>query len=439
VEAVARSSEQQAAVSRPRVLRAVAVRCGAALLALLALATLIASCGGDDRGRSTLVIGDLVPLRGDLAEFGVAGRKSVNLAVAQARAAGSGTSIRVRHADTESDRQIAEIVARRLADDEDAGCLVGDWAASGTFAIGADVAATESVPLISPASTSTELSALDDRDFVFRTAPSDVLQAQALARLMARSIGNRGRTVSIAARGDAYGQRFAETFRQAWAGLGGRSREPLLYNAGRLQRRADARRIVAGNPNAYLLIDFPDSFARLAPALLAEPGFRPDRLFFPDAMATDDVRDHDIAPAAVEGARGTLPGATAPSPEGRFFERLYAGSPEPPHRQPGFDAEAFDAVTLCFLAAVAAGSSEGEAIADRLEAVSAPPGARFGPEELAGAVRALHAGEDIDYQGASGPIDFDANGDPQAAAFEAFSYHDGRLRRGPAFLARRNP
>jgi hypothetical protein len=153
----------------------------------------------------------------------------------------------------------------------------------------------------------------------------------------------------------------------------------------------------------------------------------------------DDVRDHDIAPAAVEGARGTLPGATAPSPEGRFFERLYAGSPEPPHSQPGFDAEAFDAVTLCFLAAVAAGSSEGEAIADRLEAVSAPPGARFGPAELAGAVRALHAAEDIDYQGASGPIDFDANGDPQTAAFEAFSYRDGRMRRGPAFLARRNP
>ncbi|MEK6278269.1 MAG: ABC transporter substrate-binding protein [Actinomycetota bacterium] len=413
-----------------------------AALATLLASGLLASCGsGDGQGRTSLLIGDLVPLRGDLAKFGVAGRKSVDLAVAQARqaadAAGGELSVRVVHADTETDEQIGEIVARQLVDDRDAGCMVGDWAAGGTFAIGADVAAPESVPLISPATTNADLSSLDDRGFVFRTAPSDDLQAEALARLVARSIGSRGRSVSIAARGDAYGRHFSQLFREAWQSLGGQAGEPLLYDAGRLNRHADARRIVAGRPDAYVLIDFPDSFARLAPALLAEPGFDPSRLFFPDAMAGDDARDNDISPAAVEGARGTLPGATAPTSEGRFFDRIYRRDPQPPRGQPGFDAAAFDAATLCFLGAVAAKSDKGPPIAEQLEAVSGPPGHEYGPARLAAAVRALHAGREIDYQGVSGPIDLDPAGDPQAAAFTAYVYREGRMLHERAFLARR--
>ncbi len=58
--------------------------------------------------------------------------------------------------------------------------------------------------------------------------------------------------------------------------------------------------------------------------------------------------------------------------------------------------------------------------------VSAPPGRAVSFEELGDAVRALRDGQDIDYQGASGAIDLDGQGDPTAATYEVFEYGPNR-------------
>ena len=287
------------------------------------------------------------------------------------------------------------------------------------------------MPLISPASTSAEVSDLGDRGLVFRTAPSDDLQARALARLAARSLGGAGgRTLSVAARDDDYGRRFARILARAWRNLGGAVSGPLLYDPGLLRHPEDAARILAGSPDAYAVIDFPDSFARLAPDLLAAGSYDPSRLFLPDVMATDDVRDADIPPAAVQGARGTLSGAPAPGAAGALAG-LAGVSPAP------FAAQVFDAAVLCFLAAVDAGSTDPEAIGDAIVPVSRPPGARFGPDRLAAAVRALRKGEEVDYEGASGPIDLDEDGDPTAGAYGIYTFRDGLRRGAGSFVIRR--
>ena len=403
-----------------------------AVASALAVSIALASCGGGSgAGPDHLVIGDLVPLRGDLAAYGPGGRKAVDLAVREARSASRDSrdplAVTVRHEDTETSDAIAENAARHLVDDRDASCLVGDWTTSGTFAVGEDVAANRSVPLISPSATNPEISSLDDGGFVFRTAPSDDLQARALAVLAARTLGGaRGRTVAVAGRDDVYGPRFAGHFAQAWRQMGGKVSGPILYDPGKLHHRADARRIVAGHPDAYLIVDFPDSFDRLAPDLLRAPGFDPHRLFLPAAMAVPNVRDRGIPAAAVDGAHGVLPGAVAPTPEGRFFRRLYRRSPAAPRAMTAFDAQAFDAATLCYLATVSAGSSNGDAIAARIRDVASPPGRKVGPGDLATAVRLLRRGVGIDYQGASGPLDLNASGDPGAGAYQVFDYRLGK-------------
>jgi branched-chain amino acid transport system substrate-binding protein len=377
-------------------------------------------------------------LRGDLAAYGPSGRKSVDLAVAEAgsagRRAGDPLRVSVLDADTETSDAIAENAARHLVDDKGVTCMVGDWTTSGTFAVGGDVAASRSVPLISPSATNPEISSLDDGGFVFRTAPSDDLQARALALLAARSLGGaRGRTVSLAARDDVYGPRFAGHFARAWRQLGGNLSGPLLYDPGKLHHTAEARRIVAGHPDAYVIVDFPDSFARLAPDLLKAPGFDPGKLFLPAAMAVPNVRESGIPAAAVEGARGVQPGAVAPTAEGRFFARLYASSPLAPRRPLPFAAQAFDAATLCYLASVAAGSTSGAELAAKLRDVSSPPGRKVGPQDLSTAVRLLRRGAGVDYQGASGPLDLDANGDPGAGAYRVFVYRHGKMRASATF------
>ena len=416
----------------------------AAAAACLALCTAVASCGGGGHDPATasfdLTIGNLVPLRGALASYGGAGRKAAELAVREARGAAAGTGIGVglRNEDTETNDLIAQVLARHLIEDQGASCLVGDWSANGTFAVGGNVTVPSDVPLISPATTSWELSSLDDRGLVFRTAPSDDLQAVALAELVARSRGGaHGQTLAIGARNDLYGRRFAAIVAREWRRLGGRPRAPVLYDPARPHHRYEARRLTAGRPDAWVIVDFPDGFARIASDLVATGRFDPSRLYLPDALALPDVRGNRIPPAAVQGARGTLPGATWRGPGGRAFDRLYRSDRASPRRQAGFSAQSFDAATLCFLAAVAAGSDSGGDIASEVRAVSGPPGLQVGPDQLGRAVRVLRAGREVDYQGASGPLDLDPAGDPTVAEFGVYAYRGGRMRTVGAIAAHR--
>jgi ABC-type branched-subunit amino acid transport system substrate-binding protein len=64
---------------------------------------------------------------------------------------------------------------------------------------------------------------------------------------------------------------------------------------------------------------------------------------------------------------------------------------------------------------------------EEMQAVSGPPGDPFTFEQLADALTALADGEDIDYQGASGPIDWDDNGDPTAATYELWRFENQKI------------
>jgi hypothetical protein len=102
------------------------------------------------------------------------------------------------------------------------------------------------------------------------------------------------------------------------------------------------------------------------------------------------------------------------------FEELYTEAPGPARQT--FDAQNFDAVMLCYLSAVAAGSSEGSEMAAQIQAVSGPPGTKYTWEQLPRAVDDLQNGADIDYQGASGAIDLDEDGNPTAGVYDIFRY-----------------
>ena len=64
--------------------------------------------------------------------------------------------------------------------------------------------------------------------------------------------------------------------------------------------------------------------------------------------------------------------------------------------------------------------------------VSAPPGKKFGWQQLPEAVEALEAGEEIDYQGASGaidiaPLDVNRAANPTTGFYDAYRFKDARL------------
>ena len=77
--------------------------------------------------------------------------------------------------------------------------------------------------------------------------------------------------------------------------------------------------------------------------------------------------------------------------------------------------KAYDAAFLIALAIVRGESTSGESIRDNLRAVANPPGEVVYYDEWEKAVTLLQAGQEINYQGAAGPVDFKDTGDVEGS------------------------
>jgi branched-chain amino acid transport system substrate-binding protein len=404
----------------------------------LALVLGLAACGGgDDNGGGggnesfDLVIGDSIPLTGDLADFGPPGEKASDLAVAQINTAiqqaGVDQTVKVVHEDNETSPQAAVQAARKLVDSDNATCITGAWASADTIPTSQSVAIPDGILLISPASTSDEITGLDDDGLVNRTAPPDSFQGPTLANTIADALGGaEGKTVNIGARNDAYGTGLTQTFGDAWKELGGSVGEQVIYDPEQPSYDSEAQQITSGNPDATVIIDFSDNFPKVAPALQRTGNWDPKKGWFTDGLASSSLPE-DVATPIIDGMRGTAPGSPDKGEASTAFDELYTSSdPKDVDRQT-FDTQNFDATILCYLAAVAAGSTDGKDMADNLVDASAPPGTPYSWEQLPEAIKALQNGDDIDYQGASGAIDMDDAGDATAGVYDIYEFQGSSL------------
>lgn len=410
--------------------------------AIGALSLGVAACGDDDESDSTsgssggetsldLVIGDSLPLSGDLADFGPPGQKAADLAIEQINAAieetGVDHTVEIVHEDNSggADPQAAVQAARKLVSSDGASCIAGAWASSDTIPTAESVAIPEETVLISPASTSDEITGLDDDGLVNRTSPPDSFQGPTLANYMDQELGGaEGKTVNLGARNDAYGTGLAETFSAAWEELGGEIGAEEIYDPKLPNYDTEAASIVGGSPDAIVIIDFPETYNKVGPALARTGDFDPSTTFVTDGLISGDLAE-SAGEDAVNGLRGTAPGAPDDDPATKAFDKAYVDAEPKDIDRMTFDAQNFDAVILCYLAAVAAGSTEGADMAEFVQSVSAPEGDPYTWDQLPEAIEALQNGDDIDYQGASGALDIDDAGDATAGVYDIYEFTDG--------------
>jgi branched-chain amino acid transport system substrate-binding protein len=397
----------------------------------------VSACGDDEESGGSeptggeaqldLVVGDSIPLSGDLADFGPPGQKAADLAIQEIQSAidevGVDHTVEVVHEDNGggADQQAAVQAARKLVDSDGASCIAGAWASADTIPTAESVAIPEQVPLISPASTSDEITGLEDDGVVSRTSPPDSFQGPTLAQFLDDELGGAdGKTVNVGARNDAYGQGLADTFGAGWEELGGTIGEGVIYDTKLPSYDTEAGQITSGNPDATVIIDFPETYNKVGPAL-ARANFDPETTFVTDGLISGDLVK-SAGEEAVVGLRGTAPGAPDQGEASAAFDKAYkAAEPKDVDRMT-FDAQNFDAVVLCYLGAVAAGSTDGAAIAEQIQAISAAGGTKYTPEQLPEAIEALQNGEDINYEGASGPIEQDEAGDATAGVYDIFEF-----------------
>ena len=407
----------------------------AATMTALVLAFGVVACGddGDEGGggggadQLDLTIGNLVPLTGDLAPYGPPGQKAGELAAEEINAAiqktGVNQTVELVTEDGASDDQGGVQAARKLIADG-ATCISGDYASTATVAVARSVTVPEGVMLISPASTADALSDLEDDGLFARTAPPDGLQGKALADRIDQELGGlQGKTINIGARNDLYGTGFADSLEAELEERGATVAEKVIYDPEQPSYNSEATQITSGSPDNFVIIDFPETFAKLGPALVRTGKWDSEKTFITDGLSSTELSE-EVGGEATEGMLGTAPGTfSGEAPDA--FDALYKQAPGPARNL--FDASTFDDVILCYLAAVAAGSSDGEDIAAAIVDVTGPGGPKYTFEQLPQAIEALEDGEDIDYEGASGPVDWDENGDLSRYIYDISEFKGGKL------------
>lgn len=369
-----------------------------------------ASTGGGAVSESdgTFHVGTILPATGNLAFLGPPEVAGVKLAVQDIEAAGDAFPFTVELTERDSGDTTTDIATQSASELVDAGAdVVIGAASSGVSFTFVDQLVDAGVVQISPANTSPDFTDYADDGYYWRTAPSDVLQGRVLGNLMT---GDGAANVGIIYINDPYGIGLKDNATTAIEAAGGEVSVAVPYNPGDTVFTSQVDELLAAQPDAIAVIAFEET-SSIIPELVNTQGYPGSQVYFVDGNLSNS---YEFAEGTLEGGKGTLPGNPADSD---FQSRLLGV--DPALTDFSYAPESYDAVIVAALAAAQAGEDSGTAIRDNMQSVSE------GGEKcttFADCLALINEGTDIDYDGVSGPITFDENGDPTEAYVGIYQY-----------------
>ncbi|MDZ8189000.1 MAG: ABC transporter substrate-binding protein [Nostoc sp. ChiSLP02] len=361
-----------------------------------------------------LKIGSLMPTTGDLASIGQQMAASVPLLVQTVNACGgvNGQPVTLVAVDDQTDPKAGALGMTKLASVDKVAGVVGSFASSVSTAA-VSIAAQNQVMMISPGSTSpvfTEKAQKGDfKGFWARTVPPDSYQGPALAQLATQKGFKRVSTVVI---NNDYGVGFEKAFVQAFEKLGGtivNKNNPVRYDPKATTFETEATAAFAGKPDAVLGVFYVETGSLLLKSAYQQGLSKGVQVMLTDGMKSDEfpgqVGKGSDGKYIVSGTIGTVPGSDGKALEAfkKLWQEKKGGSPGE------FAPQSWDAAALLVLAAQAAKENTGSGIAKHIREVSSGPGTEV--TDVCEGLKLLKKGEDINYQGASGNVDVDPNGD----------------------------
>ena len=363
-----------------------------------------------------LRIGTLLPDTGSLSFLGPPMVAGTQLGVNDVNAAGGVLGQPVQlipgdSGDTTTDTANTT-VDRELA----AGTQVIVGAASSSVSLKViDKIASAGVVMFSPANTSDKFVCYPDKGMYFRTAPTDVLQAQAVAQLISDDGGQR---VAIMALNDPYGTGLADNIEKNLidSGVPSDQIEKIIYDPNAQSFNSEVDQVKNFNPDAVALVGFEESAKIIT--RMHEVGIGPS-----DGMAmygVDGNMGNALGESVAKPLLDTMQGTTPLTDVGAAFQdRLKAVNPS--LIDFNYAGESYDAVVISALAAEQAKSTAGTDIAANINSVTE------GGTKCTSYVECLplvKAGTDIDYDGITGELDFNDSGEPSIGSY-------GKLKCGP--------
>lgn len=415
-----------------------------------ALVFLTAACGqkatgGGDGGVSPagppILIGASLGLTGDLSGNARALNGGIAVAQRQINAAGGilGRQVQFQVQDDASDPAVAPKTIASLMNLGVYGIL-GPGASSEVAAVAPTLAAAQIVEL-SATATSPALTAKQTgkTGYFFRTVPNDDYQGKAVVQFALRGPGgdagaNGCQRMAIVHNNDSYGTGMDAIIEPYFTSKGGTLALPAIVIPPDVQSdyKAQATAIIAAQPDCMVMIVFAPAGDQLVRDVLAAKaadtsGHDFSKFFiigtdgcYDPSFITNGRTDPSSATSMswVEGVYGTNADTAPPGPDYSALRNLYVSQIGLAAGQTDMDpytANEYDAAVVLALAIQSVGSlNDRSKIRDAMFNVSRGrnQGAKvFGPGQIPQALEAIQKGEDVNYNGASGPVDFTDSGD----------------------------
>jgi neutral amino acid transport system substrate-binding protein len=371
-------------------------------------------------GTDALKIGTILPLTGSLAYLNPPAESGVGLAVEDINSAGGVLDKDVTiEPQTDSgdstDMTVSSSAATKLVNAK-VPVAIGAESSSVTLNV-IDQLTSNCIVEISPANTATDLSGYSS--YYYRTAPPDSVQGSALGQLIT---GDGNAKVAFLVFNDTYGTGLRNSVQKAVEASGGQvvyggKGKGQEFPPGQTTFSSEVTAALATKPDAIVVLAF-DETKSIIPELKSQNADMA-KIYMSDGNTADYSKDFD--PGTLEGAQGTIPGA---SPKDELKQRLvdyYKKSSGKDLTDYSYAAESYDATTLAALAAVKGKGTDSGTIQANMAAVS---GADGGTEcsTFKDCKALLDDGKDIHYTGPSGIGPFDKNNDPSTAYIGIYKF-----------------
>ncbi len=315
-----------------------------------------------------------------------------------------GQTFNVVRADSACDPTAAVDAVTKLINVNNVAAIVGPVCSGATIAQAESVSIPAGVVTLSVSASSPAISTMEDgTDLVFRSAASDAYQGVALAEL---ALANGTKDIAVSYANDDYNAAIAAVFAEAFAAAGGTVTANEAHEPSKASYRSEVATLGATSDNLALFAYYGSGGITLMRNALETAAF--SSFIGADGMLSDELIEQ-IGAENLGNATFTTSASDSTTTAFGAWQAL-ADAAGVPASDP-FVPNSYDATFMMALAIEAAGSDDRDGIAAALRSIASAPGEVILPGEWAKAKEILAAGGEINYEGAAGNQDFDANGD----------------------------
>ncbi|HEX2886595.1 ABC transporter substrate-binding protein [Vineibacter terrae] len=340
----------------------------------------------------------LTPLTGAGGPYGPVMAKAAAAVVEEVNKAGGvlGRRVQLVSEDDQTNPEAGVRAARKLIDVDKVSAIMGTWASSVTTAVAP--LCWESKTMLCTVSGADSITLLPHQGYLIRTQPNSTLQVRRLGEYIL-SLGAKRVFQMIP---QTPFTQSSITLLEAALKKGGGDQGSLIYDDKKPTYRSEVDQALRYKPDLIFAAGYtPDTVVLLKDLFRA--GFKGKIIGFAYSInqkLIDQIGQADV----VEGIYTFAP---SPAADATAYERVKkvvgTDSPDP------YTCQVYDHVNLVLMAIAAAKDASGTAIRDNVRKVSQGGGKTV--DNAVDGIKAIAAGEKVDYVGASGPCDFDERGD----------------------------